>query len=32
VLKDAIVPKLRENVQDGDKDVAYYAKVALDEV
>jgi len=32
VLKDAIMPKLRENTQDGDKDVAYYARVALDEI
>jgi hypothetical protein len=32
VLKDALIPKLRENTQEADKDVAYYAKVALDEV
>jgi hypothetical protein len=30
VFKDTIVPKLRENLMDGDKDVAYYAKVALE--
>jgi hypothetical protein len=31
VLKDQIVPKLKELAQDGDEDVAYYAKVAMEE-
>jgi hypothetical protein len=31
VLKDQIIPKLKELAQDGDKDVAYYAKVAMED-
>ena len=32
VLKEAIVPKLKEMAQNGDKDVAYYAKCCLDDI
>lgn len=31
MFDDVLVPKLREMSKDGDKDVAYYAKLALDE-
>lgn len=31
-MQKDIVPKLKEMVADGDKDVAYFAKVVLDSV
>lgn len=31
-LKDTIIPKLKENMNDSDKDVAYYAKSAAEDL
>jgi hypothetical protein len=31
-LKDTIIPKLKENMNDHDKDVAHYAKIAAEDL
>ena len=31
-MQDVIIPKLRENMQDTDKDVAHYAKLAAEDL
>lgn len=31
-LKDQIIPKLKENMNDSDKDVAHYAKMAAEDL
>lgn len=31
-MQDIIIPKLRENMQDSDKDVAHYAKLAAEDL